>query len=99
MKKPEQDSIIQNVPTLRISIRNSESQLKEVEIFPKPVSKSSLAQVDSLGHPLKYDIDRVYGLIKPENDFVTIQRSVLDKLLRQYSDFDAEKPVTKGHRH
>jgi hypothetical protein len=96
MDQKKKDSIAKNGFSIRISVKDNNNQLKEVDIFPMPVTKRSLAQTDSLGKELKYDLDRVYGMINPGNQFVTIQQPMLKRLLRQFSDFDAAKTKTQA---
>jgi hypothetical protein len=86
------DSMLKYPPSIIVSLTNTKDATKEVDIYPMPLTSSSLAQQDSLGNPLKYDIDRVYGYVKPNKELVIIQHYTFDKLLRQISDFDAHKP-------
>ena len=62
------------------------------------ITSASLAQQDEKGKPLKYDLDHMYGYLKPQNEFVIIQHYTFDKLLRQLSDFDLNKSRISSHR-
>jgi hypothetical protein len=98
VKSNIRDTLSLQPPAIRISIKDSNKGLKELQIFPKLNSDKSRAQVDSLGRMLKYDLDRVYGLITPGEILVTIQQPILNRLLRQWSDFDVNKPALKRGR-
>jgi hypothetical protein len=91
LKKEKVDSITSLPPSIIIKAVDKKNQSIEVDIYRAPVSKSSLAQLDTLGNPLKFDIDRVYGFIKPDNILTTIQQQAIEKLFRRKSDFDLNK--------
>jgi hypothetical protein len=86
------DSIIKRKPAITIGLTTQKGLTKEVSIYPMPINERSLTKEDSLGNPLKYDLDRMYGFIKPEKELVTIQHYTFDKLLRQLSDFEQRNP-------
>jgi hypothetical protein len=88
MKTGVKDSILQYPPSIVISLTKENKEDKEVQVYPMAVSKTSLVQQDSLGNPLKFDVDRMYGFVKPENEFIILQHYTFDKLLRQFNDFD-----------
>jgi hypothetical protein len=85
------DSIIHGSPTIVFTLISTNGTTRELDIYPMPISSASLALQDSTEKPLKYDLDRMYGYIKPENNFVIIQHYNFDKLLRQLSDFSLKK--------
>lgn len=85
------DSMLQSQPSVTISVMDVKNERKEIDIYPMPISTSSLSQQDSLGNPLKYDLDRMFGFVKPEKEFVVLQHYTFDVLLRQLSDFDAAR--------
>jgi len=91
----KRDSILLNRSSINISLTDIKGVTKELEIYPMPISSSSLVQEDSVGNPLKYDVDRMYGYLKPENEFFIIQHYTFDKLLRQISDFEYKKSKNK----
>ena len=65
-----------------------------------PLSKTSLAQTDSLGKPLQFDVDRVYGYLQPDDLVILIQQQNINKLFRRKMDFDLNRsnsPVAKKH--
>ena len=88
----KKDSILQYPPSIIVSLSFKNGLVKEVDIYPMLISASSLAQQDANGNALKYDLDRMYGYMKPEKEFVVIQHYTFDKLLRQYNDFDIHRP-------
>ena len=87
----KKDSMLLSTPSIIISLTDKNGISREVNIYPMTISGTSLAKVDLEGNPLKYDVDRVYGFIKPEKEFVIIQHYTFDKLLRQISDFESKK--------
>jgi hypothetical protein len=91
IKQQKIDSIMNYKPSITIKLTDKNDSTRQIDIYPMPISPGSLAQHDSLGNPLKYDNDRMYGMIKPENEFVVIQHFTFDKLFRQIEDFDAKK--------
>ena len=91
LKKDKVDSIIALPPPIRIKIENQKAKISEVDIYPVPVTKASLAQQDSLGNRLNFDVDRVFGYLKSENIFTTVQQQAIEKLFRRKSDFDRTK--------
>jgi hypothetical protein len=91
----QRDTLSLGESSIRITVKDMENKLKTVDIYPVPLSHRSLAQTDSTGNVLKYDLDRVYGIVTPGNNLITIQKPILNRLLRQFSDFDAEK-LKKG---
>lgn len=86
------DSMIRSKPAITIHLTTQKGLTKTVNIYPMPINERSLTKEDSLGNPLKYDLDRMYGFIKPEKELVTIQHYTFDKLLRQLSDFEQSNP-------
>ncbi len=90
-KSGQIDSMMQFEPSIVIKLTTIDSKVKELYVYPMPVSENSLTQQDTLGKPLKYDLDRVFGLIKPENKKVILQHYAFDKVLRQLDDFIKEK--------
>ena len=82
------DSLNRSQPVITLQLVTQNGLIKDVSIYPMPINERSLTKEDSLGNPLKYDLDRMYGYIRPEKELVTIQHYTFDKLLRQLSDFD-----------
>ena len=85
------DSILHTQPFIEVALTDKSHKNKVVELYPMPISTNSLTQTDSLGKPLKYDLDRMYGYILPDKDFVIIQHYVFDKILRQIDDFKGKR--------
>ncbi len=88
----KKDSILQYPPSIIVSLTNKAGQTKEVDIYPIPYSPSSLPQADEKSGKPQFDLDRIYGYVKPEKEFVIIQHYTFDKLLRQFMDFDLHQP-------
>ena len=98
MKKEKADSIISLPPPIRIKVENEKAKISELDIYPVPVTKASLAQQDSLGNQLNFDVDRVYGYLKSENIFTTIQQQAIEKLFRRKSDFDRDRKLSRPNQ-
>jgi hypothetical protein len=81
------DSLTQTPPSIIIRLTQQNGKQQELDLYPMPVNEHSLTRVDSLGKPLRYDLDRVYGFRKPEKQLVVVQHVAFDRLLRQYQDF------------
>jgi len=84
----QKDSILQYPPSIQISLDLGQEE-KSISLYPMPISSASLTLTDSLGNPLKFDLDRLYGYLLPEQEFVTVQHYTFDKLFRQRNDFKA----------
>lgn len=87
-KKSGIDSILATPPSISFTIIDRNKNKRELFIFPVPLTKNSLEQIDSLGRKLKYDSDKIYGFLKPENIMVVIQQRTINKLYRRKSDFE-----------
>ena len=98
MKKEKADSIISLPPPIRIKVENEKAKIRELDIYPVPVTKASLSQQDSLGSQLNFDVDRVYGYLKSENIFTTIQQQAIEKLFRRKSDFDRDRKLPRPNQ-
>lgn len=88
----KKDSMLQYAPSIVVSLTNKAGQTREVDIYPMPYSPSSLPQEDDKSVTPPFDVDRMFGYIKPEKEFVIIQHYTFDKLLRQFVDFDLHRP-------
>lgn len=72
--KPDQiDSLKSATPSTLLSITDAENKTVSLNIYPKPISENSIAKTDSLGRPLKFDLDRVYTFVNDEQELVTLQ--------------------------
>jgi len=78
------DSIIQHCKKFTITITDSFGTKNTAKAFNKPIKKGEL---DVNGNPILYDIDRMYGLINDDKDFVIIQYYVFDPLTPPISYF------------
>lgn len=81
------DSIIRTTPFQKFSITNKNGTIKNLKTFLKPVPEGS---TDLEGNPIKYDIERFYGLVD-EKDFVVLQYYVFDPLIKTADDFRIKK--------
>ncbi len=87
----QRDSLKLTTPVSTISVTDQAGKINTMITFPKPLTSSSLAQTDSLGNPLKYDMDRMYASINDGKDFVIIQHYVFGKIFLQCDDFNLDK--------
>lgn len=86
----QRDSLLATTPINIIRVTDVHGTTKSMTCFPKPITRRSLAQTDSTGNPLKYDIDRMYAFTEGK-EFVVIQYYVFGKIFRQFDDFDLDK--------
>jgi len=87
----QRDSLKGSIPLSVVTVTDIKGKTVSMTTFPKPITRSSLAQTDTLGNQLRYDMDRQYAFINNDNDFVTIQHYVFGKIFRQLDDFDLDK--------
>jgi hypothetical protein len=85
------DSLLATPPSITFSITDKQNKKKELFIFPMPLAINSMTQVDSTGKKLKYDPDRIYGYLQPDNILVFIQQGTISKLFRRKTDFDLNR--------
>jgi hypothetical protein len=97
ISEQKKDSLLSLPPAITIKISGG-SDPEELQIYPMPISERSITKVDSLGQLLKYDLDKLYGYIKPRNELVIIQHYTFDRLLRQLTDFQRRKPTPAVRR-
>jgi hypothetical protein len=77
--KPEsyQDSLIKtDKPILKYTVITTEGKERSIALYNKPMKPGA---VDYNGQPIKYDVDRMYGLTD-DSLFVVVQHYVFDKL-------------------
>jgi hypothetical protein len=86
--KEQQDSLFKATPTTVITVTDMNDKKNFIKVYPKPVTQRSLAQSDSLGNPLKYDLDRMYAFMNDKNELFTIQQFSFGKLFASFRDFD-----------
>ncbi len=87
LNKQTKDSLFRTVPLNEIKITTMDDQEKGILIYPMAINESSIILQDSLGNPLKYDVDRMYGFITHDKRWVVIQHYSFDKLFRKGDDF------------
>ncbi len=90
----QRDSLKATIPLSTVTLTDMTGKTIRMTTFPKPVTRTSLAQSDTLGNALQYDMDRQYAFINSGNDLVTIQYHVFGKIFRQFDDFDLDKQKT-----
>ena len=84
MDNAYRDSILSYPPVSIITVSDMSGKTTKLRTFLKPVSEGGY---DSEGNPVKYDVDRMYALINDEEQLVTIQYFVFDKLFLIIDDF------------
>jgi len=89
------DSIRHANPVSVLTVVDIKGSKTVVPMFLKPVSSTSLAQTDSAGNALKYDIDRLYAFVNNGKELVTIQYFVFNRIFATLRDFDHEAPQRK----
>ncbi len=85
------DSLLATPPSITFTIIDKQNKKKELYIFPMPLATNSMTQLDSTGGKLKYDVDRIYGYLQPDNILVFIQQGTISKLFRRKMDFDLNR--------
>jgi hypothetical protein len=95
----QKDSLLSTIPAAILDITDKSGKKAEVNIYPYPVTESSLARTDTTGANLKYDVDRLFAYIVNTKELVTIQHYSFDQILRRFSDFDpnSKKPPVVKH--
>jgi hypothetical protein len=91
----QKDSLKSVQPVSVLTVVDTKGTKTIVPMYLKPVTASSLAQIDSAGNPLTYDTDRLYAFINHGKELVTIQYFVFNKIFASLNDFDLEAPRRK----
>jgi hypothetical protein len=86
--KEQRDSLFNTTPSTIITVSDISGNKNELKVYPKPITKKSMAQADSSGNPLKYDLDRMYSFMNNKNELFTIQQYSFGKIFVRFSDFD-----------
>lgn len=82
----KKDSVLKNEkPFCAILLIDLENKRHELRLYHKPIDASSMTQYDNKGNPLKYDLDRYFGVINNGKDFVLIQIPMVQPLLLTYN--------------
>lgn len=84
MDTHRKDSILKLTPYCIISLTDTSHFTNTIRTFRKGVTT---AEVDAMGNPAPYDLDRLYALVNDGKDFTLIQYFVFDKILRPKSFF------------
>ncbi len=87
MSRASRDSLRATTPLSRLMVKDLKGETKTVSIYPMPINESSIILQDTLGMPLTYDVDRMYGFILEKDDWVVLQHFSFDKLFRKGEDF------------
>ena len=82
------DSLRNASPVTVITVTDIRDNKTVLPMYPKPLTSTSLAQTDSLGNTLPYDIDRMYAFLNNKTELVTVQYFMFNKVLASISDFD-----------
>ena len=83
----QKDSLLKTTPLTQIEIESVDNAKAGITIFPMAINENSMAIQDSLGNPLTYDLDRMYGYLWDKKQWVVIQHYTFDKLFRQGNNF------------
>jgi len=78
------DSIIATTPYCIISLTDTSHTTQRIKTYRRGASPG---EVDDLGRPAPYDMDRLFALVNDGRDFTLIQYFVFDKILRPKSFF------------
>ena len=91
LNNTQHDSLKQTTPLCTIGVTDTKGKSRSLTIFPMPLNEKSLTRQDSLGNPLKYDVDRMIGFIESEGEWVVIQHYTFDRIFRSSFDFDLDR--------
>lgn len=84
------DSVVRSAPSpfARIEVKDLKGKSTSLDIYLKPVSTESKAQVDEKGQPIPYDLDRYYAVINGEkSEIVSVQSYVFKNVLQPLDAF------------
>ena len=83
--KPEKEEFVKEDPYLIITLKDVYNHVFTLKGFPIPVE----GEFDELGNPIKFDLDRMYGLLN-EKDLVTVSYFEISGILKKLNDFFKE---------
>ncbi len=86
------DSILATTPYCIISLTDTNHVTQTIKTYRKGAAPG---EVDDLGRPAPYDLDRLYALVNDGKDFTFIQYFVFDKILRTKSFFLRNEELKK----
>jgi len=92
MDKHRKDSILASQPFIIITLTDTAGVSRTIKTYHK---KGPEGQTDPQGHPLPYDLDRLYALVNDGRDFTVIQYYNFDKILRPRPFFEKESPRSR----
>lgn len=81
------DSFLHVTPYCTIQVTDLSGNKNKVKIWNKPLDERSKTFIDDYGQPLTYDMDKFFGAINNDKDFVLIQFYVFGKYFKKYSQF------------
>jgi hypothetical protein len=84
MDEHRKDSILATTPYCIISLTDTSQYTNTIKTFRKGAAPG---EVNELGNPAPFDLDRLYALVNDSKDFTLIQYFVFDKILRPKSFF------------
>ena len=87
MDQVRKDSILRSQPFIIISLTDTSGLTRTIRTFHKA---GPPGQTDPEGHPLPYDLDRLYASVNDGRDFTMIQYFNFDKVLRPKQFFRKE---------
>jgi len=88
----KKDSILATTPYCIISLTDTSHITQRIKTYRRGASPG---EVDDLGRPAPYDMDRLYALVNDGRDFTLIQYFMFDKILRPMSFFVATREPKK----
>ncbi|HRH67131.1 MAG TPA: hypothetical protein PLU53_12590, partial [Bacteroidia bacterium] len=89
LTEAQHDSLAKTPSVCTVTVTDKQGNNRRVIIYPMPINEKSLTQQDTLGNPLKYDVDRMIGFIEQESEWVVIQHYTFDRIFRTPADFDS----------
>ena len=92
VQKVQRDSILMTSPFAIITVTDIKGATNTAKLFYK---KAAPEKLDVNGQPMKYDVDRCFGLINNGQDFVLCQYYVFGKLLQSPAYFTKKPQVVK----
>ena len=86
LKEEQKDSILQQRPLAVIQVIDAGGKESKVLLYPMPLTENAVVKADSLGQPLKYDLDRMFGYLYPTGKWVVVQHYTFDPVLRRFGE-------------
>lgn len=87
MRPEEKDSLSQQVAIAEMQVIDTAGTIHGLRLYPMPVQPGSIATQDSVGNPLRHDVDRFYANDPDRSAWWVLQHFTFDPLLRKRSDF------------